>query len=387
MQALAMVVFWWSVAAFLFAYIGYPMLIYLFGLVVRRQRRGRGNSEDYLPSVSLLISAYNEERGIRRKIENSLLLRYPSGKLEVVVLSESKDGTNQIVREYADRGIVLYEFSGREGKSALIHKVVPRAKGDVLVFSDANCSYERDAILKLARGFTDDSVGCVCGHLKYVNPTETAAGEAEGLYWRYECLVKKLESKLHALVGANGSIYAIRKKLYEPLSDDRGDDFELPIQVRLKGYGAVFEVGAVSVEVASEQFQDEFRRRVRIIAWNLESALIFIRRSFWPPSRWLLLFQLLGHKLLRWLLPMFLILALLSNLTLWNVRLYQVALLAQAGFYILAAYGFVRERRNKPLGWLPRSAAYFAVINIASLVGICKFLVRGQRTTWEKVRT
>jgi len=375
------IVFWFTVFLIIYSYFGYPIILMILGF-----RKGLKVSKgEITPTLSLLVLAHNEERIIREKIENSLGLDYPRDKLEIVVASESTDKTDEIVKEYSGQGIVLYPFKKREGKQVTIYRVIPLLKGEIVVFSDANALYKKDALRKLARNFNDPTVGCVCGELKYVNPQKASIGETEGLYWRYEIFVKKLESKIHSVLGANGSIYAIRKKLYAPISKFRGDDFEIPIKIAQKGYGVVFEAEAVSFEMTSSTTREEFIRKIRIIAWVWKSTLILIKDSL-RPFKGFLIFQLISHKLLRWLVPIFLTLLLVSNIFLISSVFYRILLSAQIIFYLMSSWGYVQDRREIKPNRIISITYYFCMVNFAAFLGFCKFVLGRQGNVWEKTR-
>jgi len=227
-------IFWFSIFFISYSYFIYPLILVILGIFFRKERK----KAEITPSVSLLVSVYNEEKIIQEKIENSLNLDYPKDKLEIVIASESNDKTNDIVEKYKDRGRVkLFAYHERRGKSYTIYQSLPKCQGGIIVFTDANAMFKRDAIRKLVRNFNDPHIGCVSGELKYINPQKAAAGESEGIYWKYEVLIKRLESKIQSVLGANGSIYAIRKKLYSPLSEYRGDDFLYQnIEVMISAY-------------------------------------------------------------------------------------------------------------------------------------------------------
>lgn len=375
------IVFWPAVFLIVYSYFGYPIILIILGL-----RKGEKVSKrEITPTVSLLILTYNEEGIIREKIENSLNLDYPQDKLEVVVASESTDRTDEIVREYAERGVILYSFKKREGKQVTIYRVMPLLKGEIVVFSDANALYQRNAIRKLVRNFNDPGVGCVSGQLKYVNSQEASIGKTEGLYWKYEVFIKKLESKISSVLGANGSIYAIRKKLYTPISKYRGDDFEIPIKIAQKGYKVVFEPEAISLEKVSMRTREEFKRKVRIIAWVWKSALILLKDSL-KSFNGLLIFQLISHKLFRWLVPMFLALLFISNIFLVSSFFYGTLLLAQLSFYLLGFLGYIEDQRGRRLNKIINVVYYFCMVNLAAFSGFYKFVFKRQENIWEKVR-
>jgi len=212
----------------LYTYVGYPVVLYLIGLF--RGRRVLRN-DNYTPRVILIISAHNEERIIRDKIENSLALDYPKDKLRIVIASDgSVDGTNDIVREYESHGVALKAFDRREGKSATLNRAVLGLDGDVLVFSDANAFYREDAIRMLVSNLAQDDIGCVVGKLVYVT-NHSYVGKGESLYWRYESFLNALESRINSVLVGTGTIFAVRRELFFPLAKDVAIDFQLPAEV------------------------------------------------------------------------------------------------------------------------------------------------------------
>ena len=217
MEIAAGVVFIAILGIVLYAYVGYPAVLWVLGLFRRREVR---RDESYCPRVILIISAHNEERIIREKIENSLALDYPKDRLRIVVASDgSVDATNDIVREYESRGVILKAFERREGKSATLNRAVLGLDADVLVFSDANAFYREDAIRKLVRNMADEEIGCVVGKLVYLS-NNSYVGRGESLYWRYESLLNGLESRLKSVLVGTGTIFAVRRTLFSPLIKD-----------------------------------------------------------------------------------------------------------------------------------------------------------------------
>jgi len=375
------ILFWASAGLMLFVYLGYPLTLWLLGKI-----RGRvAQRRDLTPKVTLVIAAYNEEDTIAEKLENSLALDYPREQLEIVVASESSDNTNAIVGQFASRGIKLRAFTAlRRGKASTLYACVPQAQGKIVVFSDANAMYQADAIRKLVRNFADPRIGCVSGRLEYVESATSCAAGNESRYWRYEVWKKGLESRLFSLTGANGSIFALRKELYSPLSEARGDDFELPIRVLLQGYGAILDPDAVSRESNSLDTQAEFRRRVRIVEWNFVSALWLARQAV-ERGKALLFFQLVLHRLLRWLTPLFLAAMLISSALLPGGP-FRVISWLQALLYLLALAGWLFESRRVALPRLWYAPYYFAALQLATLVAIGRILATPASSTWEKVR-
>lgn len=370
-----------SLAVLAYIFIGYPLILALLsGLLAKPVRR-----QDITPEVSLIISAYNEQDVIREKLENTLALDYPREKLEVIVASEATDGTNDIVRQYADRGILLYDYENREGKAATLFRTVPRARGEILVFSDANALYQHDAIRKLVRNFADPRVGCVSGRLTYVNPGESAIGRGETAYWEFEFLLKGMLSRMMKLSGGvNGSIFAIRKSLYRPIDRFRGDDFELSNRIQIAGHGVILEPEALSFEEASATSRQEFRRKVRLASWNLQSTLILMREAL-AARAFLTAFILFSHRFLRYTTPLWLAALFVSNLFLLEGALARVFAL-QALFYLMAAAGFVLEKRRLPVKTFFLLPFYFCMVNGAALLALMKNITHKTDVLWEKAR-
>ena len=368
--------FWIALLTLVYHYVGYPLLLLMLGLRKKEALR----TADITPSVSLIISAYNEETVIRQKLENSLSLDYPRDRLEVIVASDgSTDRTPDIVREYA-RDVALYDYPQRRGKNAALNATVPHARGDILVFTDANGMYQKDALGRLVRHFADPRVGCVCGELIYRNPTGNPVAEGYNHYWRYDQWLKTLESRLHSLLGANGSIFAVRRPLNETLNPRTSNDMVLPIKIAARGYAVVYEPEAVSVEAGSGGEGEELRRRSRIVARGLLGVwevLPAIMRNGRP----LLLVQLLSRKFIRYVYPLLLVPLLVSNVFLEG-PFYRTILALQLIPYLLLPVGYAFSRAGKKLRLLSLPY-YFFVGNLAALLGLLKVVSLRELATWE----
>jgi len=375
--------FWVCAAMVGYVYLGYPLLL---GLLAKYFPRVSESADSFEPSVSILISAYNESPVIATKLENSLSLNYPVNKLEVIVVSDSSnDGTDDIVHRFADRGVHLVRQNQRLGKSAGLNLGVTEAHGDVLVFSDANAIYQPDSIRQLVHHFFSPRVGYVVGNARYMDKSSpTPSAEAEGLYWKLETWMKRKESSFESVVGGDGAIYAIRRELYSPLRSTDINDFMNPLQIIDSGFCGVFEPAAVSHEDTAESFEKEFRRKVRIISRSL-NALRRVPGVLNPlrnPRHWLLL---ISHKLLRWLVPFFLLILFVISLLLWPLPLYRVAVVVQVAFYATAAAGWIIP--SSRIAWKPFSLAYyFCLVNMASFIGCIKCLRGDLSATWTPPR-
>ncbi|HDQ43900.1 MAG TPA: glycosyltransferase family 2 protein [bacterium] len=377
------ILLWFSFSGLLYIYLGYPIILFLFSLF-RSKHKGisrYGNS----PSVTLIIPARNEEKVIEQKIENCLALEYCEEELEIIILSDqSTDRTAEIVRYYQSDRIKLIELKERYGKTAAQNLAVKQARGEIIVFSDANAMYKPDALEMLVRHFQDATVGCVCGELCYSKAGESAVVKEEGLYWSYEKFLKRCESSFFSIVGANGSIYAIRKTDYHPLSPDVISDFIEPLEIVRQGKKAVYESYAISIEDTSASFREELIRKRRIIARSIYSILKH-KTLLNPIHCFPLFFELVSHKILRWLSPIFQILLFLSNLILFIQGYYQSIFILQCLFYGLSLIGWMFSHKK----YLPSSLFipfYFNLISYASLLGMIDWVRKKHAIFWEPVR-
>ncbi len=372
---------WGSIAVVFYAYAGYGLAIWLVSRVMNQPVRRSGD----LPSVTLLIAAFNEEDVIAAKLENSFALDYPRELLEIVVVADgSSDGTCDEVRRFADRGVRLAHQPERRGKNHAMSRAVPTARGEILVFSDANAFFEPKALRMLVRNFGDPDVALVAGE-KRVARGDGTIGAAEGMYWRYESWLKRLDSRVSSVMGAAGEIFAIRKGLYEPPPADAIiEDFMLSMGLVRQGWRVVYEPAASAVEEASPNASEEFKRKVRIVAGGWQAVV-----RLWPlmtPSHGIVAFQYVSHRVLRWVAVPFLLPAIaVLNLALVAQPLYQALLSLQAAFYGLAVLGWALEKRGTT--WKPAYLPFFFVfLNWAAACGAWRYWTRTQAVTWEKVQ-
>lgn len=376
-----LVAFWSALFLVAYTYLIYPVMLWL--LTAGRKASDYAPLDEW-PDASLIIAAYNEEEVLRPKLENALALDYPADKLDIVVISDaSTDGTDEIADEFAGRGVRLHRVRERGGKTLAQNEGVVLARGQMLIFSDANSMYAADALKQVLSPFADSQVGCVCGELQYANPDDGGAGKGEGAYWRYEQFLKLRESLLSSILGANGAIYALRRELFEELGSDIISDFIMPIRVWRKGYRVVYAPGAVAVEYSGGSFRDEFRRRRRIVSRSLH-GLWTEAGVLNPFSHFAFAFQMFSHKLLRWLVPVCLLVALGANIPLAEDGLYRILLALQGIFYGLAALGnLLPERLGRLLPfYVP---AYFCATNFGALLGLLNFLTGRRHSTWQPV--
>lgn len=364
-------------------YFGYPLLIFflsrLFASPVRQA--------EITPSVSFIIAAYNEEKDLAKKIENTLALDYPREKLEVIVASDcSTDRTDEIVLSYTGLGVYLHRQPERRGKTVAQNRAVQISTGEILLFSDATTMYSSDALRCIVRNFADPRIGCVAGQLVYVDRNTTAVGRGCRSYWDYEKILKGWESQLNSLIGVSGCLYSVRRSCHAKLASDMIDDFVIATEIHLQGLRTVYEPEAISMEDTNNRSRDEFRMRVRVIEQTM-SALDRYRQVLNPFRHGIFALQMICHKLLRYTLPVWLILALISSvLLLQDSDFFKLVFGLQALFYLLAFAGYLGEKLNVSHGLLSMPY-YFVLVNVASLVAFMKY-VRGEaHVVWEPVRT
>jgi len=348
--------------------------------------------------VSLLIAAYNEQAVIARKLDNACSLDYPAERLQIIVAADgSDDDTPAIVRQYAGRGVELAYHPERRGKMAAINRAISQARGDIVVFSDANNLYERDTLRRLVCPLADPRVGVVSG-AKYIRKSQGPLSDSEGLYWKYESFIKKHESRLSSCVGAAGEIMAIRRSLYEaPPGNIINDDFYIAIQSIRKGYRAVYLPEARSFETVSATAEDEMARRARIVAGRYQA--LWLAPTLLPFRNPLVIWQLVSHKFVRPLVPLAMAGALISNIisVIWPALnlplnasgraspLNVIFLTSQLIFYGMAWLGNTIKLKGK-LGKLLYLPTFLVNSNLAAVTGLYRFLTKRQTTLWQRVR-
>ncbi|CAH2031387.1 glycosyltransferase family 2 protein [Trichlorobacter ammonificans] len=375
-----------TAALLFYLFIGYPLLLWLVArLFPLRHRCDHGVT----PSVTLVISAYNEEKVIGRKLENALQLDYPPEQLTIMVVSDcSTDRTDELVRGFTDRGVILVRPEERRGKTAGLNLALQRIDSELVVFSDANALYDRQALRHLVKHFSDPAIGYVVGDARYREEKRTAAGVSEGSYWNIERMMKEWESAFSSVVGGDGALYAIRRKLYEPLRESDINDFVNPLQIVAKGYRGIFEPAAWCTEKPAGQFGKEFSRKVRIVNRSFNGLLrvpAVCNPLRFPRFAW----QVISHKLLRWFSPYLLGINFMAALAVAADRGPDSAAALLVALYggtaLLALAGWRQDRRgdSSPLYVLPY---YVALMNVASAVGVLLRLRGTVISTWNTVR-
>jgi len=379
------IIFWFSLFAVFYAYLGYPALLWLLALI----KNDPVKKDNITPSVSLVISVYNEEKVLFRKIENALKLDYPKDFLEIAIISDgSTDGTNSIIQEYAEREnkIIPCIVPTNKGKTSCLNDFVPKLRGEIVFFSDANSFYDKDLILKTVRSFADERVGFVTGSTKYFTSFKDKVTEATTLYSSLERLTKTLESKIGSCVGADGAIFAIRKALFSPMNPYDINDLVIPLMIVKKGCRGVLEELAFCKEETAEEIKSEFQRQVRITNRTLR-ALVNYKSLLNPFHYTLFSFEIFSHKLMKFMTPFWMILILITNVLLaWEGTLFYVGtLIIQLLFYTVALSRGARKGRTTVARFIGIFHA-FVLVNAAYALGWFKYFTGKKYTTWPPVR-
>jgi cellulose synthase/poly-beta-1,6-N-acetylglucosamine synthase-like glycosyltransferase len=375
-----------SLAGVGYVLIGYPVAVIGLSRIFGRDR-GRPGDDVELPSVTVVVAAFNEEAVIADRIENLLSSDYPQDRLSVIVAADgSDDDTARIARSFGHPSVSVLAEGPRRGKPAAINRAMREVASDIVVFSDANNRYEADGLTRLVSAFSDPRVGAVTG-AKRVMASESQTGAGEGLYWRYESSIKTAESRLGSCVGVNGEMLAVRAGLIDPLPEDTiNDDAHMALQVLRSGFDVVYQPDAISWEPATVTVGDDRLRRERIVAGRIQA--LGRAPSMVPWTRPIVAWQIVSHKLLRPFVPFLAGVALVSTLgalraAVRNRRglaLPTLALLGQTGIYVAAWVG----RHSERPGRVAKTAAYLVDSNRASVGGTIGYLRGRQSVLWAK---
>jgi biofilm PGA synthesis N-glycosyltransferase PgaC len=381
--------FWLSIFFIFYAFIGYGIVLF-FLVKIRQILRGKRSISSgtfaSLPTCTLIVAAYNEEGYIEEKIKNTLGLNYPKEKISFLFITDgSTDKTVDIISRYP--GIKLMHSANRLGKIAAVQRAVAAVTTEVMVFTDANTFLNADALIKLCRHYADPKVGAVAGE-KRVHIDETSDATAgEGFYWKYESKLKVWDSELNSVVGAAGELFSVKTALYESVHPNAIiDDFMISMLIAKKDYRIVYEPEAYATETSSANIKEELKRKIRIAAGGLQS-IIWLKSLLLPFKQPLLSFQYISHRVLRWtVVPFLMIATLILNIVIvaqTHLLIYQLILAAQILFYGAALLGWLLEKQQikvKAL-FIPY---YFGVMNYAVIAGIFRYLFGEQSAAWEK---
>jgi cellulose synthase/poly-beta-1,6-N-acetylglucosamine synthase-like glycosyltransferase len=372
------IAFWLSLAVCIYIYFGYPALLW----IVERFHARPVRTADIHPLVTFIIPAYNEQKNIAAKIENTLALDYPAERIEVLIASNgSTDRTNEIVRGYSDPRVRLLALP-RPGKMEALNEAARHASGEILVFTDADFLLDSHTLAIMTRNFADPAVGGVCGARNTSIVREgDATGDGEGLYARWDKWQKVRESRIGSVFAADGLLYAIRKSLYVPITDPaQSDDMAISMRIPPRGFRLLYEPTATAYEKATVHAKEEFRRKIRITNHSVSALL----KLGWPlVTSGFYSVELLSHKLIRHFIGYFLIVLFATSIVLAPAApIYALALFGQSLMYVLAIAGALL--RNHPIGRSRIFAVpyYFCFGNTTAVIGILTMLRRHKLTAW-----
>ncbi|MDN3585375.1 glycosyltransferase family 2 protein [Pedobacter aquatilis] len=380
--------FWISLFIVFYTFVGYGFLLFFLVKIKRIFVKEKLFTDQIeLPTVTILVAAYNEEDIIEDKIKNTLELDYPKEKLQIIFITDgSSDSTPERIKHFSE--IFLMHEDIRTGKMAAIKRAIPKVENEIIVFTDANTFLNKQAIKELIKHYQNKRVGAVAGEKRImVDEFADASSAGEGFYWKYESYLKKWDYELYSNVGAAGELFSIRTNLYQPVeADSIIDDHMIAMRIAEKGYIIAYEANAYAMETASANTKEELKRKIRIAAGGLQSTLRLKKAAnpFYYP---LLTFQYISHRVLRWTITPFLLIAiLLLNILIvaeTDLILYKTILIAQVVFYILSLAGWFFESRNIKIKifFIPY---YFCVMNYAVIAGIFRYIRKNQSAAWEK---
>ena len=386
------VLFWVCLFIVLYTYVGYGMLLYV---VIRLKRLFKGKpqlpempSDEELPTMTLMICAYNEQDIVAEKMQNTRALDYPQDKFRVMWVTDgSTDQTNELLKAYPEVDVVF--SPERRGKTAALKHGLREVKTDLVAFTDANTMINPEAMREIARRFQDKTIGCVSGEKRVAARNGEMAAEGEGLYWRYESTLKKWDGELYSAMGAAGELYAIRPELCKEVPDNALlDDFMMSMYIVDDGYRIAYTPEAYALEYGSANIFEESKRKRRIAAGGLQS-IWWLRRMLNPFRQPLVAFQYISHRVLRWsLTPIAMIILLAVNIALVATGagiLYTILLILQLLFYLAALAGWWLNRhghKNKLL----YTAYYFIFMNINVFRGMAYLRTHRSSGAWEKAK-
>ncbi len=389
---------WLAIGVVFFSYAGYGVLLFLL-IKIKRLFYGKFTPPQYeeknLPEVTFMVAAYNEESWIEEKIRNTLALDYPADKLRFYFVTDgTTDGTNEkIVAFPTSRRIELFFQPERRGKIAAVERVMEFVETPITIFTDANTDINPQAVRNMVRHFANPQVGAVAGEKRVRMGERDDAGASEGLYWKYESLLKKWDSELYSVVGAAGELFALRTDLYQPVEKDTLiEDFVMTMRIAKRGYKVVYEPDAYAAENKSASVGEELKRKIRISAgglqavWRLRAMLNFLPS---PLGFGCLSFQYISHRVLRWTLaPLFLPLIFLANMLIvlrGGGFVYELLFGAQILFYFAATLGWILETKQLKVKVL-FVPYYFCMMNYSVYMGLVRLLKGRQSVVWDKAK-
>jgi cellulose synthase/poly-beta-1,6-N-acetylglucosamine synthase-like glycosyltransferase len=381
--------FWISFFIIFYTFFGYGILLYLLVRIKRIFKKPYIFSQLYdLPTVTVIVAAFNEEDLIEEKITNCLELNYPKNKVQFIFITDgSSDRTPELVGKHPE--IQLLHENQRLGKMAAIKRAMPFVSGHVTVFTDANTFLNKGALIHLLKHYQNPKIGAVAGEKKImVSQAADASSAGEGFYWKYESALKKWDYELYSNVGAAGELFSIRTDLYQPVETDTIiDDHMIAMRIAEKGYIIAYEPNAYALESASADSSEELKRKIRIAAGGIQS-FYRLKKAANPFNNPVLTFQYFSHRLLRWVLTPWLMIVLFFLNIIIVIRypessLYLITLFLQITFYLAALLGWFLESKKIKLkaAFIP---FYFSMMNYAVIAGTFRYYKGSQSAAWEK---
>lgn len=374
--------FWAACVTLIYVYALFPISIRLLA-----RRFGRVEAKGGLQlSVSIIVTAYNEEKGILAKLENLLALDYPSELVDILVASDaSSDATDRLVQNCGSTRVQLLRIEGRQGKTACQNAAAATARGEILVFTDATTRLDAQALHALVRRFYPADVGCVAGRLTYVSRTENVTGRGGEAYWNYEIKLRAAESALGSLIGVSGCLYAVRRSAYRPINPSLISDFVVSMKMREQSLRTVLALDAICYEETLNRGAHELSMRVRVAIRSI-NALVCERRFLNPWRHRLFAWQLWSHKVLRYASPFLWLIALGANIALAPKHaVYTALLVCQLAVILAGVLGFALQSRLAQLGMLSKPY-YFLLTNVASFLAAIRYAGGERMVTWKPLR-
>lgn len=381
-------IFWVCIFIVFYSYIGYGIVIYILVKIKNKFTTKVFFDALFEPEVTLVVPCFNEADYIEEKIQNSLALDYPASKLKLIFISDgSSDDTPARIKKY-DSVTALHE-NKRSGKAAAMNRAMQYVKTPIVVFCDANTTLNKEAIRELVKHYNNEKVGAVTGEKRIISTNKEGASTAgEGIYWKYESLLKKLDSDFYSVVGAAGELMSYRTSLYKELpTDTLLDDLMQSMQIAIDGHRVIYEKNAWAAETASANVKEELKRKIRISAGAWQSMLR-LSKAFNPFHNFNLFFAFISHRVLRWTLaPFSLLLLLITNALLFcqNNSIYNILMVLQIAFYSLALLGWYFENRRIKVKVL-FVPYYFFIMNLCVFLGLFRFLKGKQSVAWERAQ-
>lgn len=373
------ILFWISLASVVYAYFGYPLALITLKRLTAPKGEFTNDDLSYQPTVTIIIPVHNESAVIEEKLQNLIQLDYPAGKYEIIIVSDgSTDQTGNIVQQYLDKGIRYIEMTERKGKAAALNAGLGAAANDIVVYSDASIMLKQDALRNIVRRFQDPVIGCISGE------DHIPEGGGEGIYGRYELFLRNRESEVYSIVGASGSFYAQRRSLTRPFIEGMAPDFLSVLDTVEQGCRAVTEPQAVGFMTSVKSSRGEFDRKVRTLIRGMSA--LFHKKSLLNPFRYgVFAFELLSHKIMRWLVPFFLLLLFGANLFLLKETAYQILFMLQTVFYLMVVLSLSSSEnlKNRMIGRIP---LYFITVNTAILFAWFKYLTGVRQEIWNPTK-